>query len=287
MANNEELFHGELTDTSRIICTPSAFARASLLHLQEIGTLRATKRHTSRRENLNSFLFFVVLTGSGELVYDGSAYELTAGDCVFIDCRRPYYHTTGADLWSLSWAHFAGPTMNSIYAKYLERGGRPVFRPKQQELYRSLLSDLHNFAHSDSHVKDMKINEGLSALLVLLMEDSWNPENRTTPKQHTLWEIKHYLDANYSKKITLDELSERYYVNKFYLTRIFKEQFGKSITAYLTEVRINRAKQDLRFTQKTAEEIAEETGFQSGYYFSRIFKKAEGISPTDYRKQWK
>ena len=61
---NTALFHGDLVNTSRIIYTPSDFAKMSLFHIQEIGTLQATKPHTSKRENLASYLFFLFSSGS-------------------------------------------------------------------------------------------------------------------------------------------------------------------------------------------------------------------------------
>lgn len=285
--NKEALFHSDLVNTSRIIYTPSNFAKLSLLYLQEIGTLHATKPHISKRESLSSYLFFMVCSGSGTLFYNGLIYPLSPGDCVFIDCRKPYYHQTSEDLWKLSWIHFDGPTVSSIYAKYIERGGLPAFHPNCISSYESTYQNLYKIAMDESYVRDMKINEGLSRLLVLLMEDSWHPENAVTGKKMQLLNIKNYLDQNYSKKITLDELAKRYYINKFYLTRIFKEHYGMSINSYLQSVRITRAKQELRFTNKTAEEIAIENGFGSGYYLSRLFSKVEGISPNEYRRQWR
>ena len=61
------LFDGELVHSNRIIYTPSPFARSSLLHLQEVGTLQARQPHTSDRKNLASYLFFLVERGSGIL----------------------------------------------------------------------------------------------------------------------------------------------------------------------------------------------------------------------------
>ena len=57
--------------SSRILYTPSPFARSSLLHLQEVGSLTAIKPHTSKREKLQSYLCFMVEDGEGELVYEG------------------------------------------------------------------------------------------------------------------------------------------------------------------------------------------------------------------------
>lgn len=89
---DQELFNPQSSSvtSSRILYTPSTFARTSLLHLQEVGSLQAIHPHTSTRTNLTSFLCFVVLSGNGTLTYEGTTYELSAGDCVFIDCRKAY-----------------------------------------------------------------------------------------------------------------------------------------------------------------------------------------------------
>lgn len=89
---DQELFNPQSSSvtSSRILYTPSTFARTSLLHLQEVGSLQAIHQHTSTRTNLTSFLCFVVLSGTGSLTYEGMTYELSAGDCVFIDCRKAY-----------------------------------------------------------------------------------------------------------------------------------------------------------------------------------------------------
>ena len=133
----------------------------------------------------------------------------------------------------------------------------------------------------------MQINEGLSALLTLLMEDSWHPDSMPAhTKRTSLWHVREYLDQNYAQKISLDDLAERYFINKYYLTRIFKEQFGVTINNYLLNVRITHAKRELRFSGKSAEEIGAEVGFHELYYFSRVFKKVEGCSISEYRRMW-
>ena len=84
----DELFSNNkdaVVSSNRILHTPSSFARSSLLHLQEIGTLQALAPHTSSRFNLQSYLFFTVLSGSGVLIYDGKKYDLKKGDMVFIE----------------------------------------------------------------------------------------------------------------------------------------------------------------------------------------------------------
>ena len=79
---------------------------------------------------------------------------------------------------------------------------------------------------------------------------------------------------------------QQFYINKFYLTRVFKEQFGQTVTGYLMQLRITQAKRLLRFSDKNIEVIAQECGMSDANYFSRIFKKVEGTTPGQYRRQW-
>jgi AraC-like DNA-binding protein len=287
----EELFtnnKSSIVTSNRILYTPSSFARTSLLHLQEIGGLEARRAHTSSRSNLASFLFFAVVDGAGRLEYGGKEFKLGAGDMAFIDCHNPYSHTTDEKrLWTLRWVHFYGPTLPSIYNKYCERGGRPVFTPEDSAPFFSVFSQLFSTASSADYMRDMKINSSLSELLVLLMSESWHPEDATTAKKKaSVADVKEFLDSHYAEKITLDQLSTDFYINKYYLTKVFKEQYGQSITAYLLNVRITKAKQLLRFSEKSVEEIGIEVGLGAPHYFSQTFKSVEGVPPSVYRKQW-
>ena len=285
----ESLFQGISVQSNRIIYTPSAFARANLLHLQEAGELKALKPHTSSRENLFSFLFFLVTDGAGSLLYDGQSHCLQAGDCVFIDCRKPYAQGSSEEnLWSLKWAHFYGSSMNGIYEKYVERGGRPAFTPQEPALFASLLDCLLAIAGTEDYIRISRINEKLTGLLTLLMAESWHPEagSHIGGKKKSLQYVKTYLEEHYREKITLDRLAGQFYLNKFYLARTFKEQFGATVLGYLEQVRITRAKQLLRFSDLTSEAVGPEVGIGEPGYFCRVFKKVEGISPGEYRRMW-
>ena len=253
----QELFNPQSSSvsSSRIIYTPSTFARTSLLHLQEVGSLQAVHPHISQREDLVSFLCFIVLSGEGELSYEEQTYQLGQGDCVFIDCRKAYSHSTSDNLWSLQWCHFYAPSLPAVYEKYKERGGRPVFHPADIKPFTTLLS--------------------------------WHPESATVSrKRMELAAVKEYLDEHYTEKLTLDDLAEKFFINKFYLSKIFKESYGTTVNNYLISKRITRAKQLLRFTDMTVDEIGAAVGMADANYFSRMFRKVEGISPREYRKQW-
>ena len=302
--------------SSRILYTPSPFARSSLLHLQEVGSLIAIKPHTSKREKLQSYLCFMVEDGEGELVYEGKKYDLKSGDVVFIDCRKAYSHSTGnscstgnahsvdntlgidsicdshsdgtaSKLWSLRWCHFYGPSMPAIYAKYCERGGLPVIRGADVDQYSTIISDIYTLASSSDYIRDMRINGKLNDLLTLLMESSWHRGNSSNaPKKMDISLVKSFLDEHYKEKLSLESVAGHFFIDKHYLARLFKEQYGVTLVTYLQQVRITHAKRMLRFTDKSIEEIGLECGIGELNYFSRVFKKLEGVSPSEFRRVW-
>ena len=276
----------KVVDSNRILYTPSSFARSSLLHLQEVGELRALQPHTSRRSNLSSYLFFTVISGAGKLKYGGKEYPLATGSCVFIDCQQPYSHTTDNNLWTLRWIHFNGSTMPSIYQKYISRGGRPTFSPSYLDAVYSIHDDLMKVAGSDDYMRDMLINQHLSSLLVEVMKESWHPEEQMPPKRGGISEVHEYLNTHYNEKITVDDLAGKFLISTSYLAHNFKEQYGQSITAFLLSTRITKAKQMLRFTDEKIEEIGYKVGIGAPAYFSRVFKEIEGVTPSTYREQW-
>ena len=232
---------------------------------------------------------------------------------VFIDCRKAYSHSTGmnpnAGLWSLRWCHFYGPSMPAIYAKYCERGGLPVIRGADVSVdlargadmgrrddvscgadvsqYVAILTDIYTLASSSDYIRDMRINGKLNDLLTLLMESSWHREAHTNaPKKMEISRVKSFLDEHYEEKLSLESVASHFFIDKHYLARLFKEQYGVTLVTYLQQVRITHAKRMLRFTDKSIEEIGLECGIGELNYFSRVFKKLEGVSPSEFRRVW-
>ena len=275
--------------SDRILYTSSNFARTSLLYLQEIGSLQVHKPHSTGRSGLSSYLFFTVTDGEGELTFEGRTYFLHTGDCVFIDCRKQYAHSSSEKLWSLSWIHFYGSNLTAIYDKYLERGGRAVFHPVSVSGFLEIYRRIYELADSDDYIRDMKINSELNYLLALLMNESWHPAEKHRDadlKKQNVLPVKQYLDEHYQEKISLDFLAEHFFISKYYLTRVFREQFGVNISNYLMNRRVTKAKYMLRFSGEKVKNIGYECGLGEPHYFSRIFRQMEGMSPLEYREKW-
>lgn len=131
------------TVSERILVTPSSYSRGHYLYVQEIGTLKSLEPHISRREKLESYLFFIVTEGSGTVTLHGSTRKIKAGDCVWIDCLEPYSHESSlSQPWSLMWVHFNGCQAPEFYRLYMGRDGPAVYTPPSLSPYmESLQSD--------------------------------------------------------------------------------------------------------------------------------------------------
>ncbi|MDF2487104.1 MAG: AraC family transcriptional regulator [Herbinix sp.] len=99
--------------------------------------------------------------------------------------------------------------------------------------------------------------------------------------------ILNYLNSNYMNKINSNQLEELYEVNFDYINRVFSERTGQTIFQYLNSIRINHAKELIGTTNLNFSEIAYLTGIEDQYYFSKIFKKYCGVTPTQYYKDIK
>lgn len=286
MLSNAPLSSNATVQSNRVLYTASEFAKQNLIFLQEAGTLRALRGHKSTREQLDSYLFFCVLSGSGKLYYEGKTYFLKEGDCVFLDCRHTYSHETNDDsLWQLVWLHFYGTPAEALYEEYKKNGGKTVFHTAYPQYYSEVENHISDECAKDSVSRDITI----FGLLSLLVSKATSEGTATTFKNSAKElpsAVKEYLDSHYAEKISLDALANEFHINKFYLTRIFKANFGESITDYLNKQRINSAKAMLRFTNNTAENIAVNCGINDAGYFTRLFKNLEGETPTQYRARW-
>lgn len=165
--------------------------------------------------------------------------------------------------------------------------GADATRGADVSQYSTILTDIYTLASSSDYIRDMRINGKLNDLLTLLMESSWHREAHTNaPKKMDISIVKFFLDEHYSEKLSLESVASHFFIDKHYLARLFKEQYGVTLVTYLQQVRITHAKRMLRFTDKSIEEIGLECGIGELNYFSRVFKKLEGVSPSEFRRVW-
>ncbi|OMF36708.1 hypothetical protein BK133_08665 [Paenibacillus sp. FSL H8-0548] len=121
-------------------------------------------------------------------------------------------------------------------------------------------------------------------LLVCLLRDSyWPNQMGEISGADQLVAIQHYMNAHAGRELTLNELAGQFHMNKHHLIHLFKSAYRITPIQYHRQMRMERARNLLEFTQLTIQEIADSLGYPSIHAFSRAFKNKEGRSPSSYR----
>lgn len=97
-------------------------------------------------------------------------------------------------------------------------------------------------------------------------------------------EIRDYLEMHYFEDLGLNEISQKFFINKSYLSALFKKRTGQTFVDHLTSIRITKAAELLSSSKYKVYEIARLVGYSDEKYFSKLFKKIKGYSPEEYRK---
>lgn len=94
-----------------------------------------------------------------------------------------------------------------------------------------------------------------------------------------------YMRNNFRKKITVEDVAHAVYLSPCHLSKIFKQELGCTIMEFLTKVRIEEAKKLLRNPKYNVIQVADDLGFKDPGYFTKVFKRSEGITPSQYREK--
>ena len=118
----------------------------------------------------------------------------------------------------------------------------------------------------------------------VISEMLFETKQTTTKASKKVFDLLNYFNSSYMEDISGDSIEELLACNFDYLNRVFKQATGKTIFNYLNELRIMKAKQLLAGGLHPISDVAEMTGFNDAYYFSKVFKKYAGTTPGKYSK---
>lgn len=182
--------------------------------------------------------------------------------------------------------------LNEFQREVLDSKALSRISPSDEHCKR-ILELLTSLAATDKRQKrgEQEINALFSYFVYLLSKIEADESNAHTSDENKMsplvLRVINYFNEHYDEHITLDGLSQSFFASKTTLIYNFKRYTNCSPIDFLLSVRLTKAKERLVNTKKSIEEIALSCGFSSANYFGLIFKKKEGLSPSDYRKyQW-
>jgi len=240
-----------------------------------------------RRKLAGSALILLTVSGEGRLYYRGSTSSLTPGTCILIDTRELHEYHSVSENWAFKYLHFEG-AMTEDYLALAAEQNRAVFsldpeesRSIEQALDRILDLSAGNRIEDYPHISGI-----IYSMLMLLL--SHNAQNRSCHAEstNTIYNAARYIRENYRQFIRTEDIAKAANLSRAYMSELFSRTFGISPHEYLLRYRLSMAKTMLLHSALSMTEIAEQTGFRDAASFSRIFRRENGISPTEYRETY-
>ncbi len=240
-----------------------------------------------------------VLSGKGKYIIDGVEYDVQTGDLIF--CNPGVKHThivvdpnnpTTEFISGFTDFQFKDMPANSLVTKdgsYIIRTSADL---KQEIIIHS--NAMITEKESGKPGKYFMFKTHLMQLLLLLFREVSEVKDNeqkgfnfeTYNKSYAVNRIIHYLNENYSKKISLDNIAENMYLSPVYISKIFKEETNESPINYLIKIRLERASEILvEEENESIKNVANRVGYEDVYHFSKLFKKHYGLAPLYYRKR--
>lgn len=288
----EKLSNKWTSDSIRIINTPSMIAKNTFFYIQEIGTFLSLPGYYAERANLPSYLILYTISGEGELIYNGEKHYLREKDLLWIDCRKHHSYKELSGDWKFIWVHIYGSTISEYYSIF-EKNTGVVFGVNQEieDEIKAKHKQLMDLSTESSLTNELKISSIICEMITLLCMNSLNyatdsKVNITESVPTVIKSIAIYVEENYAKEISLDHLEDIFFISKYYISREFKRYMGIGIWDYLTGLRLNYAKEQLRDTSDSISNIATSCGIPNVSHFINVFKTREGVTPLVYRKLW-
>lgn len=123
-------------------------------------------------------------------------------------------------------------------------------------------------------------------LKIALFQRQWEKETVDLQEGRTIHSITRYLQEHMAEDISLTVLAEQFHLSSQYISQLFKNEIGVNFLAYLTNIRMEKAKKLLLSTSMPIGEISEQLGYGDYRVFTKVFKKSEGITPSQYRRDF-
>lgn len=133
-------------------------------------------------------------------------------------------------------------------------------------------------------VEDDELCAAVQKALTRFADREPAPEPPKTDKNARLMQqVQRYLEVNFDEDISLESLAETLDFSPFYVSKLFRQYFGVSFIEYLTDLRVQAAKEYLADPTRSAKEVGALVGYDNSNYFAKMFKKKTGMTPTEYR----
>lgn len=250
------------------------------------GTYRLDKDDrvsTQRPMGRPDYQLLYVAEGVAQFVLGGKTHRLTAGHMVlFRPCEAQYYRYHGRDHTQVYWVHFTGGQVENILQDSGFRSGEQLFfagpNPAFARLFDDMIHELQSRRPNYRTMLELYLRQ------LFLLSHRASPVPTASSLHAQVEQAQRFFTQHYNAPISIQDYAAAQNVSISWFLRCFKQVTGQTPMQYILSVRMTNAISLMRDTDWTLTQIAAAVGYDNPLYFSRLFRKYKGMSPSAYRK---
>jgi AraC family transcriptional regulator, arabinose operon regulatory protein len=266
---------------------------SNLLYITDIGYYPKATFHYRKRakDEAEQYILIYCIDGSGWFEIDGVKHKVQPNNYFILPKGKS--HTYGSSLnnpWTIYWIHFDGEKAG-FFSEGLDKPN-PVNPERNSRiehrlnLFEEIFSTLKNgYSKNNLDYSTSSLFHFLGSLKFLgAYRESLSARDK---KQDIVDDAIHYMRENIHKKLSLNNIADYIGLSASYFTALFHKKTGHSPLNYFIQLKIQQACHHLDFSDMKVNQISSLIGFDDPFYFSRIFTRVMGLSPSDYRDKKK
>lgn len=247
--------------------------------------IRQSSMSTLRPHGRSDYQLLYIASGKAFFTFENNSTEVCAGNMILY---RPHeyqqYIYYLRDKPEVYWIHFTGyDAASQLSHEPFTRNH--IFHTGTSSHYRELFFQIIRELQVSRPCCQELLPVLLQQLFLLIRRNAAEGQAEKHRLQKEMEHAVHYFNENYFRSIEIEQYAASLHMSTCWFIRSFKQYMGMPPLQYLTSIRISRAKELLKGTDYTISEIGAIVGYENPLYFSRIFKKQEGISPKGYRNK--
>lgn len=259
----------------------------SALHITAMGYYpKANNHYRSRKIPIDDWVLIYCVDGEGWFELAGEKHRVTANSYFILPAGLPHsYGADSIDPWTIYWVHFQG-TLASVYSSLSDRvcGINPTSNSRIRErnnLFEEIFKSLDRGLTPDSIRYASALFHHYLATLRYLSEYRGLIGNGD--QDDIVDATIHFLEENVEKTLTLQKIADYAGLSPSYFSAVFKKRTGYAPLTYFNILKIRQACRLITDTHMKMNSICHKVGIRDPYYFSRLFSKVIGMSPSEYR----
>ena len=260
------------------------------LIVSSCGNYRVSSRYklpTWWRHGRIDWQLLYIASGKAHFYINDQDITVTSGNMVLFQPKQEmHYEYFGKDKPEVFWVHFTGSDVRNILKKYEIPLDRNVFysgnAPTYGYLFKEMISELQTCRVGYETLLSMYLEQ----IFILIQRSRMDKRPLvSTHIQEEMGIARRYFQEHYNEDINIEKYALSRNMSVSYFLKKFKEVTTKSPMQYILSIRMSNAVSLLESTDYNVTEISTIIGYDNPLYFSRIFKKQKGVSPSDYRKK--